>query len=648
LRINNRQSMNKSVHEGLDAIVDGIIGRVKARLFRLSRLRKRSECIIAGAAAYSASSDAVLKQRLAEKREYFLLNRFDSADVNDALSLAVEAMHRTVGKRPYTVQVMGAIAMFEKYAIEMATGEGKTLTAGLSAVLFAWNGKPCHVVTANDYLAERDAQLLAPFYAYCGLRVGVIAAEMDRDERRCNYRCAITYATSTSLLADYLRDQMQVDFEFESTREKIRSLGQKATPCKRVMRGLHTAVVDEADSLLVDDAITPLIISIPEKDAGFQQATLVAMQLACLMQEKRHYTVDHDAKAVEFTDEGSDWLEERLSGFPEEWRPAYRSMYLVNLALVARSLYIYNKQYVILDGKIVIVDEKTGRLMNQRSWSHGLHQAIEAKEGLSLTDPTKISIKMSFQSFFRLYTNLCGMSGTFEKIERELWQIYGLPVVRIPTRLKKQHQYFPDQIHANKRLQEDHIIEKIQKMQQQGRPVLVGVRSVRESQILSDRLQSCGIKSQVLNALNHKREADIIARAGRQGCVTVATNMAGRGTDILLSEAVIQLGGLHVIATERHESRRVDLQLYGRASRQGQPGSSIAILSLEDQIMSVFLPRFLHRFLVHTFHYGIGRALGLCFYRIIQYRMEKKLSTSRIRLLIYELKLNKIMSFAGL
>lgn len=639
--------MRKTVHEGMDAIVDGVIGAWKARRFNLKKLRKRAERVMADAERQKLSSDAALRRALASKRETFLLGRYSAEAVDGALSLMVEAMARTLGKRPYTVQVMGAVAMFRQYAIEMATGEGKTLTAGLSAALFAWNGKPCHVATSNDYLAGRDARFLAPFYEFCGLSVGVIASEMDRDERRENYKRDIVYATSQNLLADYLKDRMRVDYEWDSTKAKIRSLVPSSDDPRRVMRGLHTAVVDEADSVLVDDAITPLIISIPEKDPGLRDATLAARRLADAMREGEHYTVHRDLHAVEFTDKGHGRLRDRLSDFPEEWRPMYRGAYLVNLSLSARHLYERDKQYVVIDGKIVIVDEKTGRLMNQRSWSHGLHQAVEAREGVALTDPTKISIKMSFQRFFRLYANLSGMSGTLKKIERELWRIYGLPVIRIPTRLPKQHRYWPDRLFLTRREQEDRVIEEIQKARDQGRPVLVGVRTVRDSQVLSDRLRDLGMECGVLNALNHEKEAAIIAEAGRRGRVTVATNMAGRGTDIVLPEEVVELGGLHVIATERHESRRVDLQLYGRAGRQGQPGSSIAILSMEDPIIRLYFPKFLRRFLVNSFRLPFAGTVSLWTYRMIQNRAEKRMSTHRIRLLIHERKFQKALSFAG-
>lgn len=639
--------MKQCVHEGMDAVIDGVIGWFKIRLFSLNKLRRRSERVAADSARWASFSDADLKRELEKRRDAFALNRFSARDVDDALALMTDAMDRTLGQRPYRVQVMGAIAMFQQYAIEMATGEGKTLTAGLSAVLFAWRGNPCHLVTSNDYLAVRDARFLAPFYEFCGLSVGVITSEMDQDARRENYQQDIVYATSHNLLADYLKDNKRVDYEWDSAKAKIRSLVPGSNETGRVMRGLHTAVVDEADSVLVDDAITPLIISIPEKDPGFIDATLAAKPVADAMREGDHYTIHHEVRAVEFTDEGRDWLQDRLSDFPEEWRPTHRSAYLVNLSLAAKHFYARDKQYVIIDSKVVIVDEKTGRLMNQRSWSHGLHQAVEAREGVALTDPTKISVKMSFQRFFRMYANLSGMSGTFKKIERELWRIYGLPVIRIPTRLPKRHRYWPDRIFLNRHLQEDLVIREIQTVREQGRPVLVGVRTIKDSQTLADRLQAIGVACETLNALNHEKEAAIIAGAGGQGRVTVATNMAGRGTDIVLPHEVVQLGGLHVIATERHESRRVDLQLCGRASRQGQPGSSVAILSMEDPIIQSHFPKFLRRFLVRTFRFPFSKALALWAYRMIQNKVEKRASAHRIRLLIHERKFQKAISFVG-
>jgi preprotein translocase subunit SecA len=590
-------------------------------------------------------TESELKRKLLEIKAPFQSAR--GFQIDAALSVITEVMERALGKRPYTVQLMAALAMHERRGAEMGTGEGKTLAAALCAVLYAWDGNPCHVVTSNDYLAKRDALALRPFYEYCGLSVGYIAQEMDPDERRRQYACSLTYATSNNLLADYLKDQLQVDYEFDSTREQIRRLSPEGAFEQRVLRDLHSVIVDEADSVLGDDAITPLIISVSEQDAEFHEASRAAAAVAGELSQAEHYTLHENVKVIELTSAGLDRVDARTERFPISWRAGYRCGYLVNQALIAQHFYTRDKQYVVLEGKIVIVDEKTGRMMPQRSWSHGLHQAVEAKEGVELTNPTKVSAKMSFQSFFRLYRRLTGMSGTFHKIKNELWLIYKLPIVRIPPRLKKQHTHHPERIYLNKTRQLKAVIDEITARQQQGRAVLVGTRSVKDSQCLSDLLTSFGVANTVLNALHHEREADIIAQAGQKGRVTIATNMAGRGTDIGLDPEVLEHGGLHVIATERHESRRVDLQLYGRASRQGQPGSSIAILSLEDQIMQLYLPPFLKKILKLNFRLSISRHCALWAYRQIQVKVEKHSSKTRVNQLRHEIKLDKSLSFVG-
>ncbi len=633
------------VHEGLDAWVDGLLGQIKARRFSLRRLCKRADSIQRQSRSYSGLSDPELGGLLHGHRQRFLAGR--GGEVESALAVVVEAMDRTLAKRPFTVQVMAALAMYETYAVQMGTGEGKTLAAALCAVLHAWDGKPCHVVTSNDYLAKRDALALRPFYDFCGLSCGYIGSEMNPDERRRQYACSLTYATSNNLLADFLKDRMKVDFQFGTLREQIRRLSGEWDGERRVMRGLSTAIIDEADSVLADDAITPLIISVAEPDPEFHEATLAAHRTAALLAPPEHYTVHENLRMIQLTDAGRVQLESLADTFPASWRAGYRCGYLVNQALVARHFYRRDKQYVVVDDQVVIVDEKTGRMMAQRSWSHGLHQAVEAKERVPLTAPTKVSEKMSFQSYFRLYPRLTGMSGTFQNIRSELWTIYKLPVVRIPPRLKKRHRQHPDRIYLSKKQQRAAVIEEIGRQQQKGRAVLVGTRSVKDSQRLSEQLWEAGVANTVLNALHHEQEAEIVALAGQHGRVTIATNMAGRGTDIALDEVVRENGGLHVVATERHESRRVDLQLYGRASRQGQPGSSVAILSLEDQIVTLYFPSWLKRFLRRqAFRLPLSRRVALLVYRLIQARLERNASVARVRQLRHEIKLSKSLSFA--
>ncbi|PCJ18559.1 MAG: prepilin peptidase [Candidatus Cloacimonadota bacterium] len=640
--------MKSTVHEGLDAFIHTLIGKYKSYSLNLNKLKKQCQLILDNSDQFGSLSDLQIAKEINKIKQFFLSKKeVKDQDFNRAFSLIVEIMDRTINKRPYLVQVLGALCMYKQYAIEMQTGEGKTLTAALSAVLFSWTNKPCHIVTTNDYLAKRDAKSLEPFYNCCGLNVGFIESEMQENERRENYTCHITYATSNNLLADLLKDQMKVDYDFDSTKEKIRKISNSNYYHKRVMRGLFMAIVDEADSVLGDDAITPLIISSKEKDTEFHQASQLSYQAIKQYQKDVDYKVYKDIKVIQVTDKGHQKIKNISQSYPLSWKPIYRCSYLIKQALTAKYFYTCDKQYVILDEKIVIVDEKTGRLMDQRSWSHGLHQAIEAKESLALSDPTKTSEKMSFQSFFRNYEILTGMSGTFHKIEKELWRIYELAVVRIPHRLKKKHIYYNDVICIDKQSQQQRLISEIKNKSEKGRAILVGTRTVKESQELANLLNSQDINNVVLNALYQKQEEEIIKNAGSKSCVTIATNMAGRGTDILLENDVLSCGGLHVIATERHDSRRVDLQLYGRASRQGQSGSSIAILSLEDQLLVLHLPKPFKQFLSKYFKFWLCQKFTLLCYIVIQFIIEKQSSKTRVKQLIHEIKLRQSMSFAG-
>lgn len=640
--------MNSDVHEGVDGFVDSVIGWCKSKTISSFRFKMRVDQILSKSDQYNHLSLNELRSEITKVHKVFLLNHHPSEEqIDHALAICIEAMDRTLKKRPYHVQVMGALCMYKKYAIEMGTGEGKTLTAALSTVLFAWSNQPCHVVTTNDYLAQRDAEILRDFYEICEVSVGSIQSEMQEKERRDNYSCNITYATSNNLLADLLKDQMQVDYDFDSCKEKIRKVSNQNYYRKRVMRGLGIAIIDEADSVLGDDAITPLIISSTEQDKEYHEATMLAYEISKQMVEISDFKVFENMKVVQITETGHQLISQVSSQFSLSWSPIYRCTYLIQQALVAKYFYHPDKQYVILEDKVVIVDEKTGRLMDQRSWSHGLHQAIEAKEMLPLSDPTITSEKMSFQSFFRLYDKLTGMSGTFHKIEKELWRIYKLPVIQIPPRVKKKHTYYKDVICLDKISQKTQIIEEVIQRQAEGRAILVGTRTVKESQDLAEELAKNDIETTVLNALYHKEEAEIISNAGKRSSVTIATNMAGRGTDILLDPSVLDSGGLHVIATERHDSRRVDLQLYGRASRQGQPGSSIAILSMDDQLISVYLPKFLGSFIKKNFSFILCKSMALLSYQIIQYMVEMNASKLRIKQLVHEIKFKKSLSFTG-
>jgi preprotein translocase subunit SecA len=474
---------------------------------------------------------------------------------------------------------MGALAAHEGHLVEMATGEGKTLTLCLAAILEGWTGRPCHVITANDYLAERDAREMRPLYERCGLRVGQVTAGMTQDERRQNYSSDVVYTTSKELLADFLRDRLAMGNCQEFSRRWIRRLRRSGSP-----------IVDEADSVLVDEAATPLIIAEQRENHPLIESSIASVCVARDLERDRDYEVDPATKRIQFTASGLAAIAAAGTTFGGLWRSRSRRVELVQRALAAREFHRRDQQYVIQDRKVVIVDEFTGRLMPDRTWQHGIHQAVEALEELEVQSPAVTLSRMSFQRFFRRFRRLSGFSGTAREAASELWGIYELPVVSVPTNRPCLREMLPDSIHLDRRYRLQAITEEVARLHRLGRPVLVGTRSVEASQVVADRLREAGLAFQLLNALSHQDEARIVALAGRTGQVTVATNMAGRGTDIKLEPGVAELGGLHVVAAERNESGRIDRQLFGRCARQGDPGSARAFVSPEDDLFRRFIP----------------------------------------------------------
>ena len=579
--------------KGLDAAVHGAMGLYHRRGQVLRELRRQAEQIDALAPECVELSDHELHQRLMEQRERFRrAGQVPEPVLLSALAAIREAADRQLGLRPFLVQLMGALALHRGFLAEMATGEGKTLTAGLAAVLAGWTKRPCHIVTVNDYLVERDADWLRPLHQFCGVRVGCVTGAMDPPDRQKGYGADVTYTTSKELLADFLRDHLKVGVLRNPTRRLVRRLlaPQAAAQDGLVMRGLHSAIVDEADSVLIDEAVTPLIISTTHKNELLQEAVGITEKIAAQLEAGTDYTVNLRYREVELTTEGRRKLAEAASTLPGLWRAIDRRLELVRQALTARVFFLRDKQYILNAGKVVIVDEFTGRPMPQRTWREGLHQAIEAKEGLAISDPSETIARMSFQRFFRCFHRLAGMTGTAHEAAGEFWQIYKLPVVNIPTNRPCIREHWPDRVFADETGKWQAIVSEIQRLHATGRPLLVGTRSVLASENLARILAGCGLEFQVLNAVRLKEEASIVAMAGERGRITIATNMAGRGTDIKLGAGVAGLGGLHVIATERHESGRVDRQLFGRSARQGDAGSAQAIVSAEDELIRRYLP----------------------------------------------------------
>ena len=579
--------------KGLDAAVNGCIGTYRRRPGVLTELKREADAVDRLAQEYRQLSDFELQQRLLEfRRIYRRAGKIPETALTCALAAIREAADRSLGLRPFVVQLMGALALHKGYLAEMATGEGKTLTAGLAAVLAGWRKRPCHVVTVNDYLVQRDAEWLRPLYTFCGVTAGFVTAEMTPDERSKGYSADVTYTTSKELLADFLRDQLRLGTLKDPTRRLIRELLSPFSAARGlVLRGLHTAIIDEADSLLIDEAVTPLIISSPRRNESLLEATQTAKRIANNLHPEADYTLNTRYREIELTAAGRLKLQEACSALPGFWRGNDRRLELLKQALVAREFFVRDRQYILENAKVVIVDEFTGRPMPQRTWREGLHQAIEAKEGLAISDPSETIARMSFQKFFRHFHCLSGMTGTAREAARELWQTYGLATVRIPTNRPCVRKHLPDRIFRDAGSKWAAVVSEIKRIHQTGRPILVGTRSVFASENLARLLTSEGLEFRVLNAVRLKEEASIVAMAGEHGRITIATNMAGRGTDIKLGAGVAALGGLHVIMTERHESRRVDRQLFGRAARQGDPGSAQAFVSAEDDLLRRYLPR---------------------------------------------------------
>ncbi|RLE13065.1 preprotein translocase subunit SecA, partial [Candidatus Aerophobetes bacterium] len=486
-----------------------------------------------------------------------------------AFAVVREAAKRTIGLRHHDVQLMGGIVLHRGAIAEMANGEGKTLVATLSAYLNGLEGKGVHVVTVNDYLARRDREWMGPVYEFLGLSVGVIQNSMDSAERRRAYQCDITYGTNNEFGFDYLRDNMATSVE------------------DQVQRGHHYAIVDEIDSILIDEARTPLIISGPAEESTELYYTIDG--LVRKLKKGKDYEVDEKDHTVALTEEGVRKVE-NLLGMNNLYQDTggWQLVHHINQAIRAHELYERDRDYLIKDGEVVIIDEFTGRLMPGRRWSDGLHQAVEAKEGVAIRSENQTLATITLQNYFRMYEKLCGMTGTAATEAEEFMKIYGLEVIVIPTHKPCQREELEDKIYQTEKAKFEAVIEKIEELYKKERPVLVGTRSVEKSEKLSRMLKERGIPHTVLNAKYHEKEAQIVAQAGQKRAVTIATNMAGRGTDIKLGEGVKELGGLFVIGTERHESRRIDNQLRGRAGRQGAPGTAQFYVSLEDELMRIF------------------------------------------------------------
>jgi len=571
--------------------------------------------------------------------------------VAEAFTLVREVAGRTLGIHHFDVQLIGGWVLLNGMVAEMETGEGKTLTATLAACTAALAGIPVHIITVNDYLAMRDTEWMGPIYKALGLTVGTIRQGLEPAERNAAYWCDITYCTNKEVAFDYLKDRIKLWDRPSHIRLKLERLyGGQSRVHQLLMHGLHYAIVDEADSVLIDEARTPLIISSEGDNSEEKRAYQQALETAKKLSERDDFIILTNERSIDLTDKGRKRIEELSRSDGGIWVNTYYREELVRQALVALHLFWRDKHYLIRDDKVQIIDEYTGRLMPDRSWEQGLHQLIEAKECCEITGRKETRARISYQRFFRRYLRLSGMTGTAREVAGELWSIYRLQVVTIPTNRPLCRRYQPDRIYPTAFEKWNALVATITDMNRRGMPVLVGTRSVDSSEHLSQLLKEAGLTHRVLNARQDKEEAEIIAQAGEPGRITVATNMAGRGTDILLARGVAEQGGLYVIATERHEAHRIDRQLFGRCARQGDPGICQVMVSLEDELitMYVFKPlRWLATVMLKGPDNPFTRWVGRVLFRIAQWEAEHVHSRMRRDLLKFDDQLGDALAFSG-
>jgi len=596
-------------------------------------------------------SERELKARSSDIRQRLRRDGLIDKHTIEAFALVREVSHRVLGKRHYDVQIMGGWAMVQGSLAEMETGEGKTLTATLPACTAALAGIPVHVITVNDYLVSRDAANMKPVYDFLGLKVGSIVEGMEEHKRREAYAADVTYVTNKQLAFDYLRDRIVLRKAPGRLTLQMERLYQDTPRLDLLlMRGLCFAIVDEVDSALIDEAGTPLIIS-GQGDTSdeLSGAYVQAMELAEHLEENRDFVIHRRERLIRLTPHGKDRLEDQARRLPGQWTLKTRREELITQALAALNLFRRDREYLVRDNSVQIIDDFTGRIMADRKWERGLHQMIEVKEGCEVSSPNEALARITYQRFFKRYLHLAGMTGTASEAAGELSAVYGLKVIKIPPRVPSRLAACPDRIYATTEAKWNAVVERVRELNDQRRPVLVGSRSVDDSERVSAMLTEADLPHLVLNARQDRGEAFLVECAGQAGCITVATNMAGRGTDIPLGEGVAEAGGLHVIAVERNEARRIDRQLFGRSARQGAPGSYESILSLEDEIIARFYPKYLRALVV----VGARGAAPLSRWRIrllialCQFRSERAARFQRRELERMDEHLGRMLAYTG-
>jgi len=628
-----------------------LVRPINARRLRQDKI---ASAVSAAGADLRHRGDEALRRQSEALRLRLRSDGFAFSLVTESFALIREAADRVLGMRHYDCQLVGGYAILNGLLAEMETGEGKTLVATLPAITAALAGIPVHVITVNDYLTRRDAGLMVDLYRFFGLSVGCVVHDKTPAQRRAAYNCDVTYCTNKDAVFDYLRDRIVLGDSPGDLHLHAEHLYNPSGKSEQLLlRGLHFAIVDEVDSVLVDEARTPLIISRSEGNEDEETVIRQALALAQELREPDHYRIvfeaDQGVQNVILTERGHQEAQQAAQSLGAVWQSPIRREELVRKALTALYLYRRDEHYLVQEDKIVIVDEFTGRVMPDRSWEGGLHQLIEVKEACPVTGQRETVARISYQRFFRRYLRLGGMTGTAREIRRELWSVYGLSVVPIPTNRPLARRIRPDRLYATLSEKYAAVADRVETLHRREIPVLIGTRTVAVSEHVSRLLGQRNIPHQVLNAKQDEEEAMIVARAGHPGRVTIATNMAGRGTDIILEPGVAERGGLHVLMTERHESGRVDRQLAGRCGRQGDPGCCEVFLSLEDPLLREGSPGWrgrAARWLEKT-RSGLWKPLGKSAITRAQRKIERVHAGVRKRLLRYDESRSDSLSFSG-
>ncbi len=643
-----RQEQSISDTDWLDRLQNRLIGKFELNPLRLKiRARRFVKSVAKHAKKYESYSEQSLIDESLDLGVLIRKEGFSDLLVSKMFAIIREMSGRVLAMKHFDSQLKGGWVIMQGRIAEMKTGEGKTLTAVLPVITAAISGLPVHVITVNDYLTERDAQEMTLLYQKFGLSVGLVTHQVSPEQRRVAYRADILYITGKELVFDYLRDQMKMD-HCHTLRLHVEALKRPKFEQQLQLRGLHFAIVDEADSVLIDESRTPLIISGTQSNEGEQHFIEEAWQLSSQLTRDQDYSLDEQRREIELTDIGTQKIRKLSEDLGALWRGAIRREEIVLKALQGRFIYQRDKDYLVREGKVELIDPLTGRVMEGRSWEKGLHQMIELKEGCELTEQRVTQARISYQSFFRRYLNLSGMTGTAWEVKQELWNTYRLPVTKIATHRKERRITYAPKVFLLDTQRWKEVIDQCQKMIAQGRAILIGTNTVADSDIASQFLTQANIEHFVLSAKQDKQEAEVVAAAGFPGRVMVATNMAGRGTDIKLHVEVKKSGGLHVILTDLYESGRVDRQLSGRSARQGDPGSFQMLLSLENLALKTMRAKSL---IVTAKSVGLmtnaGQKLALQAVLLEQKFTERQNYLARQSTLEFDLKQVDLLAFSG-